>query len=85
MSAYRSDGASKNAYIQRTLKAERHDGTVFGVGKLLCDSGGIGADLFRHAMLLIGVVGLVGIAAGALTGCPLYENTLNWVTSLFCR
>ncbi len=85
MGAYKSDGASRDAYIHRTLKAQQNNGAVFGVGKFVRDSGGIGADLFRHVMLLIGVVGLVGIAAGALTGNPLYENTLNWVTSLFCR
>lgn len=85
MSSFRPNAASKNAYIQRTLRAERDDGAVFGVGQLVRDTGGVGADLFRHALLLIGVVGLVGIAAGALTGSPLYETVLGWATSMFVR
>ena len=85
MSSFRPNAASKNAYIQRTLKAQRNEGVVFGVGRFVRDGGGVGADLIRHSMTLIGVAGLVGIAAGALTGCPLYETVLGWATSLFVR
>ena len=85
MNTFRPTAANKSAYIQRALKTERRNEAVFGVGKLVRESGGLGADLFRHALLLIGVFGLVGIAAGALTGCPLYETTLGWATSLFVR
>jgi hypothetical protein len=85
MKSFRPSPASRQAYIQRTMRAQRNDGMVFGVGQVVRDGGGVGADLFRHALTLIGVFGLVGIAAGALTGSSLYETVLNWISSFFVR
>ena len=77
---------SRQAYIQKVLKAQRPRAeAVFGAGHVLRESTWLGAELIRHALLVIGVAGLVAIAVGATTDCPVYWTALNWVSSLFVR
>jgi hypothetical protein len=71
------------AYIKKVLKAQRPSRGAAGLAQLVRESSGVGADLFRHALVLIGVGGLVAIAVGATTDCQIYERTLNWVSSCF--
>jgi hypothetical protein len=52
---------------------------------MIKETGGLGAEIVRHFMLIIGVVGLVAIATGALTDCSAYWSVLNWVSSCFYR
>ena len=86
MDTFRPSGASRHAYIHKALKASQpQGGVVFGAGQLLREGGGVGADFVRHAMLLVGVAGLVAIAVGALTDNPVYLTTLNWISSWFVR
>lgn len=77
---------SRQAYIQKVLKAERpREGVVFGVGHLIQEGSWLGADMIRHGLLLLGIVGLVAIGAGAASDCPVYWTVLNWVSSIFVR
>jgi hypothetical protein len=84
MDTFQPTKAGRYAYMRRTLKAQQSgDGAVFGAGKVLSEAGGLGAEFVRHAIMVMGVVGLVGIAVGALTDAPLYYKILNWVTCWF--
>ena len=77
---------SRQAYIQKVLKAQRpREGAIFGAGHLVQEGGWLGAEILRHGLLLAGVVGLVAIAVGATTDCPFYWTVLNWVSSLLVR
>ena len=84
MKTFQPTSSSKQAYIQRMVRAQQpRAGVVFGAGRLVRESGGLGAEFLRHAFMVIGVAGLVGIAVGATTECHAYNVVLNWVTSLF--
>lgn len=84
MDAFKPSSASRQAYIQRTLRSQQPvEGVIFGAGKVLRAGGGLGTDFVRHAVMVLGVAGLVGMAVGATTECGLYNTVLNWITSLF--
>ncbi len=86
MNSFRPTSVSRQAYIQKVLKSQRpRDGAVFGAGQLLRQGSGVGGDLIRHSMLVIGVAGLMALAIGAITDCTIYWTMLNWVTSVFVR
>lgn len=75
-----------NALRHRTLcPREARPVETRRLGHLISESGGLGAEIVRHAMLIVGVVGLVAIASGALTDCSAYWSVLNWVSSCFYR
>jgi hypothetical protein len=82
MDTFQPSKAGRAAYMQRALKArQREQGSAaFGAGHAVRQAGGVGADLFRHALTVLGVLGLVGIAIGALTDSPTYYTILNWIT-----
>lgn len=84
MDTFRPSAAGRQAYMQRMLKAQQpNQGPVFGAGKIIRETGGMGADILRHVLLVVGVGGLVAIAVGATTKAPMYHAVLNWITSWF--
>jgi hypothetical protein len=84
MDTFQPSRAGRQAYMQRQLKARQTNGSpVFGAGHVIGEAGGIGADFVRHAIMVIGVLGLVAIAIGALTDNPHYHTILNWIAGWF--
>ncbi len=85
MDTFQPNPAGRQAYINRQLRArERGRGNmVFSAGQIVRETGGAGADLFRHLLTVVGVAGLVVIAVGATTDSPIYHHALNWITSFF--
>ena len=83
METDRSRRVRQHAYIKKVMKAQRSRGGIaVGLGRMVQEGGGMGADIFRHSLLLIGVVGLVAIAGGATFECRIYQLVLDWVTGL---
>ena len=74
---------NQQAYIKKVMRAQRPRQGAAGIGRMVQDGTGVGFDFFRHALVLIGVGGLVAIAAGATTDCMIYQRVLNWVSSFF--
>jgi len=86
MDTFKPTSRSRQAYINKVLKAQRpREGAVFGAGQLIHEGSGLGADIIRHGLLWVGVLGLVAIAVGATTDCPIYWAVLNWISSLIDR
>jgi hypothetical protein len=84
MDAFRPSSASRRDYIQKVLRSQQSgEGVIFGAGRVFKEGGGVGADFVRHAVMVLGVAGLVGLAVGATTECSLYSTVMNWITSLF--
>jgi hypothetical protein len=83
MDAYDSKRLRQQAYIRKVMKTQRPHAGIAGVGRLVKDSSGLGAEFIRHSIQMIGVIGLVALAVGATTECHLYQYALNWVASFF--
>jgi hypothetical protein len=85
MDSSRSIRNHKQAYVRKMLKAQRpHGSAASGLGHLVQEGSGLSFDLFRHSLTIIGVGGLVLIAVGATTECQVYQQILNWLSSIFC-
>jgi hypothetical protein len=83
MDTYSEKRLRQQAYIRKVMKAQRPHSGIAGVGRLVKDGGGLGADFVRHSIQMIGVIGLVALAVGATTECHLYQYALNWIGSFF--
>jgi len=79
----RSRLISQQAYIKKMVRERNRVGTVAGLGRSVHEGTSMVAAILRHAIMMTGIVGLVGIAVGATTECRLYHQILNWVTSFF--
>ena len=77
----RSRLLSQQAYIKKMLRENQRPGTAAGIKQTVQAGTTLFADFIRHAFVMIGIIGLVGIAVGATTECRLYHEILNWISS----
>ena len=76
----------QQAYVKKVMRSQRPGpGAAIGLSRFMLEGTWLSADIFRHALLLMGVFGLVVIAAGATTDCTLYWKVLNWCSSFFVK
>jgi len=80
------DNASGNQrpglMFDRTPSAGQSPRETVTLREIVSDGASLAGDLFRQVLTLVAVVGLVAIAAGAITGNHVYADTLDWISSL---
>ena len=79
----RSTLIRQQAYIKNRLREQHRPGVIVGLGRSVQTGTTIMADFFRHALVMIGIIGLVAMAVGATTECKIYHDALNWISSFF--
>ena len=72
---------SRHSYMQKELRAARrsdHPGGAIGTGRAFAEAGRYVSDFGRQALLLAGLLFLIGIIAAATTGNRTFAEFIAW-------